>query len=113
MAAGRLEAELIRYLNSKDVKENTEKANLGRLIRFAKKHTLLEKMIPALEMLNDQRNHLAHNIYALFSGLVEETLLPRSELLDSDIDVFTECAWQLKENINSLADIVAGYDEST
>lgn len=113
LSAGRLEVELIRYLNSKEVEENTEKANLGKLIRFAKKHTLLEKMVPALEMLNDQRNYLAHNIYALFSGLVEETLLPRTDLLDSDIDVFTERAWQLKENINGLADLVAGYNENT
>jgi len=107
LAAGRLEAKLIRYINRKNVGENTKKANLGKLILFAKKHELLAKMVPALETIRDQRNYLAHNIYALFSDLVEETILSRSELLDSDVDLFTERACQLKENINSLADIVA------
>ena len=113
LAAGRLEAELIKYINDRGLAENTNKANLGKLVRFAKKHELLELMVPALEILNDQRNYLAHNIYALFSGLVEETILPRTELIDSDIDVFTERAWQLSENINGLADIVADYNENT
>ncbi len=107
LAAGRLEAELIRYINSKNVGERTKKANLGKLILFAKKHELLPKMVPALETIRDQRNYLAHNIYALFSRLVEETLLPRSELLDSDVDVFSDRAYQLRENIDHLADIVA------
>ncbi len=113
LAAGRLEAELIRYLSIKGIDEETNKANLGRLLRIAKKNEILVKMVPALEMLNDQRNYLAHNIYALFSGQVEETILLRSGLLDSDIDVFTERAWQLKENLNGLAIIVAEYSECT
>ena len=70
-------------------------------------------MVPALEQLNTQRNYLAHNIYALFSGLVEETILTRKNLLDSDIDVFTERTWQLTENLNGLANIVAKYGENT
>lgn len=113
LAAGRLEAELIKYFSAKGVDEKTNKANLGRLLRIAKKNEILVKMVPALETLNDQRNYLAHNIYALFSGQVEETILPRSGLLDSDIDVFTERAWQLKENLNGLANIVANYSKST
>jgi len=107
LAAGRLEVELIKYINNKNVGEKTKKANLGKLIFFAKKHELLAKMVPAVETIRDQRNYLAHNIYALFSGLVEETILPRSDLLDLDVDVYTDRACQLKENINGLADIVA------
>lgn len=113
LAAGRLEAELIRYFSITGIDETTNKANLGRLLRIAKKNEILVKMIPALEMLNEQRNYLAHNIYALFSGQVEETILPRSVLIDSDIDVFTERAWQLKENLNGLANIVSKYIKST
>ena len=71
-----------------------------------KKHNLLVKMIPVLEEIKDQRNYLAHNVYALFSGLVEETLLDRSGLLDSDVASYTERVWQLKENLNGLADII-------
>lgn len=113
LAAGRLEAELIKYMERKGIEENTNRANLGKLIHYAKKHDLLAKVVPALETLNVQRNYLAHNIYALFSGLVEETILPRTGLIDSDIDVFTDRAWQLKDNINGLADIVAKYNENT
>jgi hypothetical protein len=63
-------------------------------------------MLPALETLRDQRNYLAHNVHALLSGLIQETILEGSALLDSDVHTYTERAWQLKENLNHLADIV-------
>ncbi len=112
LAAGRLEAELINYINKQNVEEKTKKANLGKIIIIAKKHKLLEKMVPVLETIKDQRNYLTHNIYALFSGLVEETILPRSELLDSDVWSYTERAWELKENLNGIADIIAEKNKS-
>ena len=107
LSAGRLESELIKYIQNNQSGAKTSKTNLGRLIGIAEKHELLANMVPALKVINDQRNYLAHNIHALFTGLIEETILPRSELLDSDIDVFTARATQLTENINGLADIVA------
>lgn len=107
LAAGRLEAELTKYMDNKNVGENIKKATLGTLIKYARKHEMLTKMVPSLETMRDQRNYLAHNIYALFSGLIEETVLPRSGLLDSDIDVFTDRVCQLAENLNGLADVVA------
>lgn len=106
LAAGRLEAELINYINNRNLGEKTKNANFGKLIFILKKHNLLVKMIPVLEEIKDQRNYLAHNVYALFSGLVEETLLDRSGLLDSDVASYTERVWQLKENLNGLADII-------
>ncbi len=113
LAAGRLETELIRYLSRSGVSDNLRKANLGRLIRVAKKREVLSQLVPALETLNFQRNYLAHNIHALFSGLIEETVLERTGLLDSDTHLFMERAWQLAEDLNSLAVIVEKYDEST
>ena len=113
LAAGRLEGELTLYISNRAQNENTYKANLGRLIRQAKKHSLLEKMIPHLEDINGQRNEFAHNVFALFTGAVEETLLPRSNLLDSDIDTYTDYACQLVSNLNGLADIVEKYNENT
>ncbi|MFT6408378.1 MAG: hypothetical protein ACJAQ6_001796 [Arenicella sp.] len=80
LAAGRLEGELTIYISNHAQDENTFKANLGRLISQAKKHDLLEKMVPHLDDINGQRNEFAHNVYALFTGAVEETLLPRSNL---------------------------------
>lgn len=106
LAAGRLESELTQYLNENVADQKIADASLGRLIIFAKKHQLLTKMLPVLEMLRDQRNYLSHNIHALFAGVVEETILDRSNLLDSDVDTFSERAWQLKENLNGLADII-------
>ena len=113
LAAGRLESEITRYLTNAGVPEDLRKANLGKLIRAAKKHEVLSQLVPALEMLNDQRNYLAHNIHALFHGLIEETILERTGLLDSDTHTFMERAWQLAENLNGLAEIVARYDENT
>lgn len=113
LAAGRLESELTRYLTNAGVSTDLRKANLGRLIRVAKKNELISDLVSVLEELNGQRNYLAHNIHSLFHGLIEETVLERTGLLDSDTQTFMERAWQLGENLNGLADIVAKYDEKT
>ena len=107
LAASRLESELTQFFNANVSNEKIADASLGRLIVFAKKHELIENMIPVLEMLKTQRNYLSHNLHALFSGLVEETILQRTDLLDSDVDTFIDRAWQLKENLNGLAEIIA------
>jgi hypothetical protein len=106
LAAGRLESALKRYIAEHAPETDMTKAALGRLIEFAKKDRLLYRMLPALETLRDQRNYLAHNVHALLSGLIQETILEGSALLDSDVHTYTERAWQLKENLNHLADIV-------
>ena len=56
LSASQLESELIRYLSNKGVKEKTHRANLGALIRIAKDNNLLEKMIPVLKDVKDQRS---------------------------------------------------------
>lgn len=106
LAAGRLESILVRYIQKYAPEENTIKATFGTLITFAKKHQLLTKMIPALETLKTQRNYLTHNIHSLLSGLIEETILESNGLLDSDVLLYTDRAWELKENINGLAEII-------
>lgn len=107
LAAGRLESALTQYLNEHAHDQRVVEASLGRLIAFAKRHNLLTQMVPALETVRDQRNYLAHNLHALFAGLVEETMLSRTNLLDSDVGAFTDRVWQLKENLNGMADIIA------
>ena len=109
LAAGRLESVLKQYLNETVPGEDTSKATLGRLIKIAEKNPLLRKMVPVLESIRDQRNYFTHNIYALFSGLVEETILERTGLLDSDVATYMERAWMLKENLNGLADIISRH----
>lgn len=113
LSASRLESELIKYLSNKEVKEKTHRANLGALIRIAEDNSILEKVVPVLREIKDQRNYLSHNLHALFVGLIDETVLPRTDLLDSDIDVFTDRAVQLDENLSGLADIMAKYNENT
>jgi hypothetical protein len=106
LAAQRLESALKQFLHSNASKADTTRATLGKLIKFAESNKLLTQMLPPLKMLLDQRNYLIHNVHALFLGLVEETILEREGLLDSDVDTFTEKAWQLKENLNGLAEII-------
>jgi hypothetical protein len=113
LAAGQLESELKLFLSRNEITQDTKKKTLGNLIDLLKSKKLLSKMQPALEQLRDQRNYLTHNIHALFAGLVEETILPRTDLLDSDVDVFMERAWQLAENLLGLAEAVARQDVGT
>lgn len=107
LAAGKLEAALILLLTRSSVPEKTAGKPLGKLISIASKHGVLDKNETIV--LNEvcwQRNYLTHNIYALFIELIEETRLERSNLLDSDVQTYIERAWQLKENLLGLAEIV-------
>src|SRR5882757_336200 len=104
LAASRLEAEFERYLATAGAMPNKRHATLGDLLKVMKTAGLEERMQPALEMLINHRNYLSHNIHRLFAGSIEETILPRSELLDSDVECFTERAWQLAANLNGSAD---------
>ena len=91
LAAGRLESELKQFLAARNV-QKPEHPTLGQLTKLLKHNDLLVKMQPHLDHLSKQRNYLAHSVYALFAELMEETILPRSDLLDSDVDVFAERA---------------------
>jgi len=106
LASGRLETALKRYLVGNVNQLDVTSATLGRLIARAEKEKLLDRMIPVLKTLRDQRNYLAHNIHSLLSGFVVETILEGSNLLDSDVTTYTERAWQLADNLNGLAEIV-------
>ncbi|QLH51318.1 MAG: hypothetical protein HWD57_17035 [Candidatus Accumulibacter cognatus] len=107
LASGQLEAELIRLLKRKSPTKAAEGQPLGKLIQLAEKHQALDSnVISCLNELCKQRNYLAHNIYSLFIELIEETRLERSNLLDSDVHTYIERAWQLKENLIHLAEVV-------
>jgi len=100
LAAGRLETVLKLHISDNAEHAKVTRATLGRLIDIAKEH----RMLSALEMLKDQRNYLTHNVHALLSGFIEETILEGSNLIDSDVHTYTERAWQLAENLNGLAE---------
>lgn len=108
LAAGRLEAEMMLFLNRNGVKENISRSTLGQLIKIGKKNNLLDKNLSvALEQICKQRNYLTHNIYALFIELIDETILERSNLLDSDVITYIDRAWQLRNNLIDLANIMS------
>jgi len=106
LAAGRLETSLKQYIVGNAQHPDLTRATLGRLITIARDRRMLSKMLPALEILRDQRNYLTHNVHALLSGFIEETILEGSNLIDSDVHTYTERAWQLAENLNGLAEIL-------
>jgi hypothetical protein len=95
------------FLNKNKVKGNFKKATLGRLIKLANENELLTKNENSIfEMISKQRNYITHNIYALFTELIEETIMEKENLLDTDVHSYSERAWQLTENLNGLADVI-------
>jgi len=107
LSFGKLEVELIILLTKSNIKGNYKKATLGRLLRIANENNLFtnnEKI--AFKITLQQRNYITHNIYALFTDLIDETILEKENLLDSDILLYTERAQQLNENINDLSEII-------
>jgi hypothetical protein len=56
--------------------------------------------------LNLKRNYLAHRLYDLFSGTIEETILPRTGLIEGDVALFSEKAEGLAEELSDFAGIV-------
>ncbi len=108
LSSGKLEAELIIFLERKSVKGDFKRATLGTLVNLAEKNNLLNKnIINVLKEISKQRNYITHNIYALFTDLLSETVLEKNNLLDSDVILYIERAWQLKKNIEGLSDIIS------
>lgn len=107
LAAGKIEGELILYLKRKGVTENISRATFGSLIKTGKKYNLFNRNLTiALEEICMQRNYLTHNIYALFADLLEETILEKENLVDTDVLQYIDRAWQLKENLIGISDII-------
>lgn len=107
LASGQLEAGLILLLKRHNINEKYNKATLGRLIRFANKYNLItnnDKI--SFEMISRQRNYITHNIYALFIDLINETVLEKENLLDTDVILYIERVSQLKENLIGLAESI-------
>ncbi|WP_198342487.1 hypothetical protein [Polaribacter sp. SA4-12] len=107
LASGKLEAELILYFKKHKIKDNFKKATLGKLISIGEKNNLInENFSMVLRNILIQRNELTHNIYALFIDLKDDSILEKDNLLDSDVHTYIEFIWQVRENINDVAEIV-------
>ncbi len=107
LAAGRFESNLRAFLNLSGVSVSESEATLGSLMSKLKKHDLLsENGVQVLRDLKRQRNYLTHSLFDLFSARVDETILPRTDLVPMDVTLFTEKAWQLEQNFSGLSSIV-------
>ncbi len=107
LAAGRFESDLRAFLILSGVHVPEGEATLGSLISKLKRHNLLsENGVQVLRNLKRQRNYLTHSLYDLFSARIEETVLPRTDLVPMDVALFTEKAWQLEQDLSGLSSIV-------
>jgi hypothetical protein len=107
LASGRLEAELVCFLIENEIPGNYRKATLGALIGIVKNTELLSRNeISVFERISKRRNYLTHNIYALFAEQIDETLLEREGLLDSDVLLYYERTWQLALDLNELSELI-------
>jgi hypothetical protein len=105
MASGKLEAELILFLKKKGITSNISRVTLGGLIKIGVKNNFFDNnLIITLNEINKQRNDVTHKIYALFIDLPNDSKLEKDNLLDTDVITYIDIVWQLKENINHIAD---------
>lgn len=106
LAAGRFESDLRTYLQLRGV-EVSDQAGLGHLIAELERNRMLsENGVQVLRTLKMQRNYLTHSLFDLFSARVDETVLPRDDLVPEDVSMFAEKAWQLEQNLKGLTQIV-------
>jgi hypothetical protein len=114
LASGKLEAELIMFLKNNGVTKNISRKTLGSLIEIGNEKNLFEKNLSiSLDQIAKQRNYLTHNIYALFIDLLDETILEKNNLLDSDVITYIDRVWQLKENLIGLTEIISRKNDYT
>ena len=105
--ASQLETNLRAYLKKQGIKGIRKKSTLGELVKHLKKNDLLSlNGTIHFDQLVMQRNCLTHNLYGLFSGETEETLLPGKNLVEMDLDIFSERAQKLSGNFLTFTNIV-------
>lgn len=93
LAASQLESSLRVFLGLFGQDGRETKATLGRLTQLLDDAGLLTQ--DGKRVFDDmtlKRNYLTHNLHALFADRIEETILPRTDLWESDVDYFTERA---------------------
>ena len=111
LAAGMLETNLRCYMITRKIKKIGEKTTLGIMVDHLKKQSLLscngEMHFDDLVL---KRNYLAHSLFDLFSKEIEESMLPRSELVEMDVEIFSEKVKATAEDFLHFAKIVKNAD---
>ena len=111
LSASKLETSLRKFLEAKQVIPKPN-ATLGNLVTILIKNNLLsENGQIHFKNLALQRNYLAHNLYALFTKEIEETIIIGvDELTAEDKDVFIHRAYQLAEDFLFFSELVSKAD---
>jgi hypothetical protein len=106
LASGRFESDLRKYLRFRGIKIS-DQAGLGTITGELKKQKMIsENGVHVLRTIKLQRNYLTHSLFDLFSERVEETILPRSELVPADKYTFIEKVEELNDDLVGLSEIV-------
>lgn len=107
LSAGKLESEIVLFFKRSGINEKIIGKTLGQLIKIGKSKSLFDNnLIISLEIICKQRNYLTHNIYALFIEMIDQTILERENLFDTDVLLYIEKAYLLNENLNDLSEII-------
>jgi hypothetical protein len=113
LTAGMLETNLRRYMMARKIKGVGARTTLGRMVDLLKEHRLLthngEMHFGDLAL---KRNYLAHSLYDLFSEEIEETILPRTKLVEMDVEMFSEKVNSLAQDFLHFSRIVSKADPS-
>lgn len=112
LAAGMLETNLRGYLNARSI-EHKRTTTLGGLVKKLKDADLLtENGKSHFDDITKKRNYLAHNLYGLFGKELEETILPREQLVSADASIFVDRVETLTEDLTFFSNLVAKADPS-
>ena len=108
LSCSKLEAEIILFFKRKNITKNFSKTTLNPLIDYAEKNEFFdENLLIILREFAVKRNYLNHNIYGLFLELIDETILERENILDSDVLYFKDKVYVLNENLNHIAEQIS------
>jgi hypothetical protein len=111
LAAGMLETNLRIYLRARDVEGVRANSTLGRMVTLLKKHQFLSRNGEMhFDDLVMKRNYLAHSLYDLFSSVIDETILPRNELVEMDVQIFAGRAQELAKEFFHFSKLVVSTD---
>ena len=111
LAAAMLETNLRLYLRARSIAKVRGNATFGNLVSLLKAHRLLTRNGEMhFDDLVAKRNYLADSLYDLFTNVIEETILPRTQLVEEDVVLFTDRAEQLAEDFFHFSSLVAKAD---
>jgi hypothetical protein len=107
LSSGKLETEIKFLLKRNGINSDLSRATLGQLIGIVNDNNIFdENLILALKQISKKRNYITHNLYALFSDLIEETILKKNDLMEYDVTLYIHRVWHLNQDLNGLADLI-------